>query len=133
MEVLAYFTPSLQEILVFMAIGHRMVQSGDRADSQALSVLGTRMYDHRGKAIQAVNKVLSMEKVRGTDYALLTVLMLLFGEVSMSHPRAKPNTLPTIDGWPYRSVHAHRAFLDICSCGNQSRLCGRTISKAPAK
>lgn len=40
------------------------------------------MYDHRGKAIQAIHRVLEDDKLRDTDYALSLVLMLLFGEVS---------------------------------------------------
>lgn len=42
------------------------------------------MYDRRGKAIQAIQLVLNKEWLRNSDYALSLVLMLLFGEVSIS-------------------------------------------------
>lgn len=82
MNAIIYLPPSIQDTLVFMAIGHRISQLPGVTDRSALSALKTRMYDHRGKAIRAIHKVLDNESLRNTDYALSIVLMLLFGEVS---------------------------------------------------
>lgn len=69
------------DTLVFIALGHRVSQFPDGTQQSGIAVLRTRN-DHRGKAIQAVHRVLEDDKLRDTDYALSLVLMLLFGEVS---------------------------------------------------
>lgn len=67
---------------VFMSLGYRLCQFPEGTDRAALRVLQTRMYDHRGKAIQIITSVLRNEALQTSDYALSIVLMLLFGEVS---------------------------------------------------
>lgn len=67
-----------------MAFGHRISSLGPEGGRPS-SVLQTRMYDHRGKAIRAIHRALDDERLRNTDCALCIVMMLLFGEVS-PHP-----------------------------------------------
>lgn len=82
LETVKYLPSAINDTLVFMVLGHRISQSAETAEASALSVLRTRMYDHRGKAIRSIHHALDNERLRDTDYALTIVTMLLFGEVS---------------------------------------------------
>lgn len=82
MDTVHVIPSTVLDTLVFIALGHRVSQFPDGTEQSGLAVLRTRMYDHRGKAIQAIHRVLEDDKLRDTDYELSLVLMLLFGEVS---------------------------------------------------
>lgn len=66
------------------------------------------MYNHRGKAIQAIQHVLDKEQLRSSDYALSLVLMLLFGEVSTPRVtlkyRVPANLKPFAFSWKVATV-----------------------------
>lgn len=91
MDVVHLLPLTFMNTLVFMAIGHRVWQSPEGTEQSSLAVLRARMYDHRGKAIQAIHRVLEDESLRETDYALLLVMMLLFGEVGILGPQKQMN------------------------------------------
>lgn len=82
MDTIHIVPSAVLDTLVFIALGHRVSQCPEGTEQSGLAVLRTRMYDHRGKAIQAIHRVLEDDNLRDTDYALSLVLMLLFGEVS---------------------------------------------------
>lgn len=81
MDSLHAIPSSVLDTLVLMVLGHRVSQSPEGTEQSSLAVLKARMYDHRGKAIQAIRCVLEDDSLRDTDYALSLVLMLSFGEV----------------------------------------------------
>lgn len=82
------------------------------------------MYDHRGKAIREIHHVLDNERLRNTDYALLIVLMLLFGEVSFTY------TLVV----HLRSVMCAESLIYVSGSGDKpSHQTGRNILKELAR
>lgn len=93
LETVPYLSLSFQHTLIYMALGHRWSQTSGESDSSSRAVLKARMFDHRGQAIQAIHDVLDDVKLRGTDRALLNVLLLLFGEVGCCSHYHEPSHL----------------------------------------
>lgn len=84
MDVLPHLTGGLRHTVVALALGHRINQLPPDA-GRAVSVdLWSRLFHHRLLAIRELSRDIASEDTRASDGTIVTIILFLFVEVSMS-------------------------------------------------
>ncbi|CAH0042751.1 unnamed protein product [Clonostachys rhizophaga] len=110
--------PGIAEVIICTALGHRMVQfvQGFEADRNAMAV---KLRRHRGAAISAVASGLSHHEAQWHDKTLISVVLLLLSEHSLS-----PSWWQHLDG-AYSLIDLRGGLPHLISSMPQYRHCFR--------